>query len=109
MSALVSWSAPLDPNELKDYTHSFAAELTRISDTIASSDFILSSDATTDGLTIDSQSATDTTGTVWLTVSEAKQADAGWEAGKSYEVRHQITTVGGRTFERSIGITVKQL
>jgi hypothetical protein len=108
MAALVSWPAPLDPSEIKDYRHSFQAELTAVGDTIATSTFILPADATAAGLEIASQAATSVGGVVFFQVNSSKQADAGWEAGVTFDIRHQITTTGGRTYERSIKLTVKQ-
>lgn len=108
MAALKSWKWPLDPSEIKDYDHDFKPELLRTGDTLETSTFILPADAIAAGLEIASQAKTTYGGVVFFQVASGKQADAGWEAGVTFDIRHQITTTGGRTYERSIGLTVKQ-
>jgi hypothetical protein len=51
------------------------------------------------GITIDSETETDTTATVWL---------SGGTDGERYEVTNEITTDGGRTDNRTILIVCKQ-
>lgn len=110
MTTPISWTAPLDPHEIKDYTHSFVAELTATSDSISTSLFTLPSDAIAAGLTVHSQSLAATGGLIFLKVAAINQADAIWDNnGTQFRIRHTITTTGGRTLERSIMLTVKQL
>lgn len=63
-------------------------------ETISTSDFIVSV-----GLTIDSDSNTTKTATVWL---------SGGTAGQVYQVTNRITTTAGRTDDRSITIRVTE-
>jgi len=108
MAALKTWKSPLDPSEIKDYDHDFKPELLRTGDTLETSTFILPADAATAGLEIASQTKTTYGGVVFFQVASDKQTDAAWEAGASFDIRHQITTTGGRTYERSIRLTIKQ-
>lgn len=105
-----SWAAPLDPQEIKDYEVSWQPELASKGDSLASSTFSLSAEATAAGLQIDSQSETTYGGVVWLSVDGAKQDDPAWDDyGTELEVLHTITTTAGRTYQRSIRLRVKQL
>lgn len=82
---------PKDPADVADYQIDWSALLG--TDTIASSTW------TATGFTINSNSFTDTTATVWL---------AGGAAGVQ-SITNRITTAGGRTFERSATMTVAEL
>lgn len=85
-----------DPSAVKDYVVDWGPWLTAAgSDTISSSTF--SVDA---GITIDSDTNTTTTGTVWL---------SGGTAGERYTVTHEIVTAGGRTDQRSFVVRVENL
>lgn len=105
----ISWEAPMDPSEIKDYVHSFAAEMTATLDTLITSTFILPDDAIAAGLEILTQGMTATGGYIFFQVASGSQANAGFENGLRYRIRHQVETAGGRTLERSIWLTVKQL
>ena len=106
----LAWAAPLDPQELKDYSNDWAAELTATSDTLVTSTFRLPSDAIAAGLEIDSQSATATGGVVFFDVNVADQGSTDWDdpTGTIFRIPHQITTTGGRRLEVSIFLTVMQ-
>lgn len=82
-----------DPSDVLDYTIDYSALLD--GDTIASS--VWSVDA---GITIDSDTNTTTNATVWV---------SGGTSGNVYTFTNTITTAGGRTFERSARLTVKNL
>ena len=77
-----------DPDETLDYIVNWATHLG--SDTISSSSW----DAET-GVTVDSDTNTTTTATVWL---------SGGTLGEFYLVTNTIVTDGGRTLEQSIRI-----
>ena len=77
-----------DPDETLDYIVNWATHLG--SDTISSSSW----DAET-GITVDSDTNTTTTATVWL---------SGGTLGEFYLVTNTIVTDGGRTLEQSIRI-----
>lgn len=81
-----------DPQAVLDYEIDWSAWLGE--DTISASQW-----SAPDGITIDSDSFTDTTATVWL---------SGGTAGETYEVTNGISTDGGRDDDRTIIIQVKQ-
>ena len=77
-----------DPDETLDYIINWAIHLG--SDTISSSSW-----AAATGITIDSDTNTTTTATVWL---------SGGTLGTYYLITNTIVTAGGRTLEQSIRI-----
>lgn len=77
-----------DPNAVLDYTVDWEDWLG--SDTISSSDWIVS-----DGITEDSASDTNTTATIWL---------SGGTAGRTYTITNRIVTAGGRTQDYSFQV-----
>ncbi len=80
-----------DPDETKDFLINWAIRLTSLdSDTISSSSWVAE-----DGITIDSDTNTTTTATVWLSGGTIKEF---------YLVTNTIVTDGGRTLEQSIRI-----
>lgn len=79
---------PKDPDETLDYIINWAVHLG--SDTISSSSWVAE-----DGITIDSDTNTTTTATVWLSGGTLKAY---------YLVTNTIITDGGRTLEQSIRI-----
>lgn len=81
-----------DPQAVLDYEVDWSAWLGE--DTISASTW-----TAPDGITIDSDSFTATTATVWL---------SGGEIGQSYDATNEIVTDGGRTDDRTIRIKVKQ-
>jgi hypothetical protein len=81
-----------DPQAVLDYKIDWSAWLE--DDTISASEW-----SATSGITIDSDSFTDTDTTVWL---------SGGTVGESYDATNEITTDGGRTDDRTITIQVKQ-
>jgi hypothetical protein len=81
-----------DPSEIVDYQLDWTPFLG--ADTIATSVWTAPT-----GFTINAQSNTDTTATVWL---------AGGLAG-AHQITNRITTTGGRTFERSVALRVAEL
>jgi uncharacterized phiE125 gp8 family phage protein len=87
----IKWTVK-DPDETVDYAHDWSATLA--GDTISTSLFELVTDA---GLTIDSQSNSDTTSTVWL---------SGGTAGQVARLKCAITTAGGRTFDELFTLPV---
>jgi hypothetical protein len=80
-----------DPDSVLDYTLDWSAWLG--SDTILTSSFLVDT-----GLTKKSDSKTTTTTTVWL---------SGGTAGTNYGVTNRITTVSGRTADRTFSVWVR--
>ena len=83
---------PKDPDATIDYGVDWALWLD--GDTISSSNWTAAT-----GVTIDSNTNTTTSTTVWL---------SGGTAGLSYEVTNRIVTAGGRTDDRTILISVAE-
>jgi hypothetical protein len=91
------WSAPKDPDEVKDYTLDWAP-LLEDDDTLVTSEWSVDSEEDGDTpLTIDSDSNTDTLAIVWL---------SGGNIGTSY-LLNRVTTVGGRTYDQTMKLNVK--
>ena len=78
-----------DPAAVLDYQIDWSSWLGV--DTITSSSWTAST-----GLTVDSDSNTTTTATVWV---------SGGTAGTTYQLTNRITTAGGRTDERTISLS----
>jgi hypothetical protein len=85
---------PKDPAEVLDYIVDWSARLP--ADLIANSTFTVSGGA---NVAIVANSYSNTTTTVWL---------ASGTAGRVAKITNQITTVGGRTFEESVNLTIQQ-
>jgi hypothetical protein len=81
-----------DPDEVADYRVDWGTFLGTDSDTIVTGTF--SADA---GITIDSEEMTSTSMDVWLSGGTDKE---------DYEIANRITTLGSRTWERTILIQV---
>lgn len=84
-----------DPDEVLDYQFDFSAQLAADGD-----DTITGVPTVTPqtGITLDSQSNTTTTVTVWL---------SGGTVARKYEVECDIVTVGGRTYSRTITVQMR--
>jgi hypothetical protein len=85
-----------DPDEVLDYRINWSRTLEAApasSDTISTSSW-----AVTSGITVDSDSNTTTTATVFL---------SGGTAGVCYTITNTITTAGGRTFEASFTVWIR--
>lgn len=85
-----------DPNARLDYTIDWAAWLNPVSDTISNA--VVPSPPS--GITVENTTWTNTQTTTWIT---------GGTAGTSYDITVRITTVGGRTDDRTITIACKEL
>ena len=83
-----------DPNDVLDYTVDWVNILTPISDTIVSQQIV------TTGVTVNSSSFATTKQTAWI---------AGGTVGERVQVTYRIVTAGGRTFDRSIYLKIKEL
>lgn len=84
---------PKDPDATLDYTWNWATWLG--DDTILSSDVDIIAPA---GLTLESTTNSTTAVTAWF---------SGGLVGQSYAVRNRITTVGGRTNDATIYISIE--
>ena len=91
--AMESAKETIDPDSVLDYAQDWSAWLD--TDTITASTWTAPT-----GVTVDSDSFTDTISTVWL---------SGGTVGESYIITNHITTTAGRQDDRSIKIKVKEL
>lgn len=92
---------PKDPDEIKDYSFSWAKQMFQDKDTIAASEWVIVSG---EGLIIDTRESffdADTSQTSFW-------ASAGTD-GADYKLKNHITTVGGRAYERTRTLKVKTL
>lgn len=80
-----------DPNDVADYELDWAPDLG--TDTISTSTWIAPA-----GITVDSDTNTTTTATVWL---------SGGTHGQNYDVVNRISTAGQRQFDRSVRFYVR--
>jgi hypothetical protein len=98
------WSAKFDPDEVKDYVVNWSAILD--GDVINGSTWEIPSEAV--GLTKDSDTYNDTTTTIWLSVT-SPDTNRATLAGNTYGLLNTITTIGGRTLQRTIKLGIKEL
>ena len=89
----LSWTAPKDPDEVKDYGIDWSALL--LTDTISTSTWTVPV-----GITKNSDTHTTTATTIWF---------SGGTAGTSYACLNRIVTNGGRTYDRTITLKMKSL
>lgn len=89
----LAWTAPKDPDEVKDYGISYDKLLG--SDTISTSTWTIPA-----GITKVSDSHDLTSTTIWF---------SGGTAGEHYACLNRITTAGGRTYDRTIKLKMKNL
>jgi hypothetical protein len=93
----ISWPAPKDPNDIKDYALDWSPKLPDGDILIGSEWFVVDE---TQSLVIDSSSFTDTLSTVWL--SEGDESSA-------VEVLNRVTTQGGRQYDQTMKLKIKTL
>lgn len=88
-----TWDRSKDPDEVVDYDLSWADQMTADSDTISSSTWTVPA-----GITKDSSSNTTTRTKVWL---------SGGTTGETYTLLNRVVTTGGRTFDQSVRLKMK--
>lgn len=93
---MLTWS-PKDPDEVLDYTMNWGDRL--VTDTIATSTWIMSPDNPDLLLTTPQNSKTNTVTTLWL---------AGGTLNAKYKITNRIVTAGGRTMDQSVRIQIKE-
>ena len=105
----LKWTAPLDPDEKKDYVRDWTAELDALTDTISSAQFDLPQAVTDATLTATNVSIFDSSKKVrvWFEATNAATLRSTF-AGNKVSVRHTITTVGGRRFNESIELKIRE-
>jgi hypothetical protein len=88
-----TWDRSKDPDEVVDYDLSWSDQMTADSDTIATSTWIVPV-----GITKDSSTNTTTRTKVWL---------SGGTTGETYTLLNRVVTTGGRTFDQSVKLKMK--
>lgn len=91
--ALSTWS-PKDPDDILDYQLIWTDRLAP-ADTIATSVWLIDSGE----ITIDSDTFTDNTTTIWL---------SGGTAATNVILTNRITTAGGRQYDQSVSLNIVQ-
>lgn len=91
---MLTWP-PKDPDDVLDYSLDFSAVLDEDADTIDSVAWTISPS----GLTKDSQSEAAGIATVWL---------SGGAAATRYTIGCRLVTAGGRTYDRTVSLSVRQ-
>lgn len=90
----VRWEAEKDPDDVADFALNWSASPRLGNDEIVASDWI----GVHEDLTVESDSFTVATTTVWL---------SGGVAGTTYELTNRVTTAGGRTLDQTALLVVK--
>lgn len=93
------WPKPKDPNDVADYVINWAEDDDgnpglAAGDPLSSSTWIVP-----DGITKDSDTFDDETTTIWL---------SGGTAGETYSLINRVTTSGGRTFDQTGKLKMKE-
>jgi len=89
----MTWQTAKDPDEVKDYMVDWTARLA--DDTIVTSQWIVPT-----GITMDSDSSTTTSTTIWL---------SGGTIGDTYEFVNRVATAGGRIYDQTCKLKCKVL
>ena len=103
---MLKWFAVFDPNETKDYYRDWTAEMDAINDTIET--VIFSVTTPDSGLAVQDQAvaATQKIAVVWFTAYDVDKLTA--KAGKYITIDHTITTIGGRVYNETLGLKIKE-
>lgn len=106
----VTWTNPLDPNELKNYTIDCSVEMDGISNRIASVSLVLSPLAVAAGLRIYGITNDMTNITVWFQIDEDERNHPGWEPpGEIHTLLCTVNAMDGQIFERTIALPIRRL
>jgi len=89
----MTWQTAKDPDEIKDYVVDWTDRLA--GDSIVTSTWIVPDD-----ITMDSNSNTSTTTTIWL---------SGGVLGTTYEFVNRVVTSGARTYDQTCKLKCKTL
>lgn len=93
--AFETWVPVKDPNEVKDYGIHWVDALA--GDELVTSTWTIESGL---GLVIDSSSIVGTDTIVWFSAGNL---------GQTYEVLNRVTTLGGRTYDKTMKLKMKEL
>lgn len=104
----LKFPAPLDPDERKDFVRDWTNELTAGGDLIQSASFALPTDGTADGLLIDVQqiSVDNKKAVFWISASNVTAAKT--LAGGEVRIQHTMITTGGRTFNETLIVKIRE-
>ena len=105
---MIKWpiGAEFDPDETKDYTADWTQEMDARADTLTSSTFTVNT--ATYGLTIQASAiaAGNKKTIVWFIADDKPKLLT--FAGTSVPIEHTVTTSGGRTLNRTLGLKIKE-
>ena len=106
----LSWTSPLDPSEMKNYTINCSQELDGISSRIANVDLDLDLLSVAAGLQIYGMTNDATNVTVWFNIDAAERTKPNWNPpGEVQVMRCTVTALDGHIFERTIALSVMQV
>lgn len=105
--SITTWPAPFDPNETKDYSVDWSAEMAASADTISGALFAAPTAWVTAGLVLDDVTWDNTIATVWVSVTDPTTQAAGL-VGNQVPVTCTITTTGGRTLQRTVMLVIDE-
>lgn len=106
----VSWSSPLDPSELKNYSIDCSVEMDGIGSRISTVQVALSPLAVTAGLMIYGVTNDASFVTMWFVIDLLEQQKPNWDPpGEVHTVTCTVTSMDGEVFERTISLIIRQL
>ena len=103
---MLKWVAPFDPNEKKDYSRDWTAEMDFINDTISVVDFDVITPDSGVGVASSSIDASGKIAVVWFLSDDLVKTRA--LNGTTILIDHTITTSGGRIYNETLGLKIKE-
>jgi hypothetical protein len=106
--ATVTWSAPADPADIKDYSLTWS-NLLAGTETLTTSGWSLDATSVAAGVEVDHHDHTDTAAVLWVRAAVSEQNDVVFEPpGITAYATNTVTTSGGRTYQVSASWPVRQ-
>lgn len=97
--------APYDWKETKDYAIDWSAEMDRTTDELSTIEFEMITPTTGLGIASSDIDATKKFARVWFTPDNAVLLEA--LAGETVLIDHTVTTLGGRTLNQTVKLSIK--
>lgn len=97
--------APFDFAETKDYAIDWSAEMNKTSDELATVDFEMITPLTGLGIASSDIDATKKFARIWFTTEDAVLLQA--RIGETVLIDHTVTTLGGRTLNQTVKLSIK--
>lgn len=102
-----TWDAPLDPEEDKDYTIDWSAEMAKYEDSIASAGFSIEDIFEDAGVVIHDVTFDADVATVWVNINNPAENKAEL-LGKSVPITCTVYTVGGRRLQKTMLLDIRE-